>query len=49
MTGTEYARRMKTIVGEIHPTLREAGFRKQRHTFNRETEPGVVLGETVGS
>jgi Domain of unknown function (DUF4304) len=30
------------VSGEIHPSLKQAGFRKQRHTFNRETEPGLI-------
>jgi hypothetical protein len=33
---------MAAIVKAIHPRLKEAGFRKRRHTFNRSVEPGVV-------
>jgi hypothetical protein len=33
---------MKEVVRELHPLLKEHGFRKQRHTFNRECEPGLV-------
>jgi hypothetical protein len=33
---------MAAIVKAIHPRLKDAGFRKRRHTFNRSAEPGVV-------
>ena len=33
---------MKEVVGELHPLLKERGFRKQRHTFNRECEAGLT-------
>ncbi len=33
---------MVAIVKGIHPCLKEAGFRKRRHTFNRSAEPGVI-------
>jgi hypothetical protein len=33
---------MAALVKDIHPRLKEAGFRKRRHTFNRSAEPGVV-------
>lgn len=39
---SEYAETMKQIVAAVHPILKEAGFRKRRHTFNRESEPGLV-------
>jgi hypothetical protein len=42
MAETAYARTMKEVVRELHPLLKEHGFRKQRHTFNRESEPGLV-------
>ena len=40
MTAT--AETMGAIVQAIQPRLKEAGFRKRRHTFNRSTESGVV-------
>lgn len=42
MTETAYAATMKAVVGELHPRLKERGFRKRRHTFNREPEPGLI-------
>lgn len=47
---TRYAERMKQIIQTAHPLLKEAGFRKRRHIFNRETEPGFVqvLGFQMG-
>jgi uncharacterized protein DUF4304 len=42
MPETQYARAMKEVVRELHPLLKERAFRKQRHTFNRECEPGVI-------
>lgn len=39
---TTPAETMAATVKAIHPRLREAGFRKRRHTFNRSAEPGVV-------
>ena len=42
MAETEFARAMKEVVGELQPLLKGHGFRKQRHTFNRECEPGLV-------
>jgi hypothetical protein len=33
---------MAAIVKAVHPRLKEAGFRKRRHTFNRSAEPGVI-------
>jgi hypothetical protein len=42
MADTAHARTMKQVVSELHPLLKEHGFRKQRHTFNRECEPGLV-------
>lgn len=39
---TANAQTMAAIVRVIHPRLKEAGFRKRRHTFNRSAEPGVV-------
>ena len=47
---TEPAARMKEVVGRVAPLLRDRGFRKSRHTFNREPEPGLVqvLGFQMG-
>jgi hypothetical protein len=42
MAETAYAATMKAVVGELHPRLKQRGFRKRRHTFNREPEPGLV-------
>jgi hypothetical protein len=42
MPEMQYARAMKEIVRELHPLLKKRGFRKQRHTFNRECEPGLI-------
>jgi hypothetical protein len=39
---TEHAKKMDTAVRAIAPVLRERGFRKQRHAFNREGEEGLV-------
>jgi hypothetical protein len=39
---TEHAERMQAVVDSVAPLLRERGFRKQRHAFARETEPGLV-------
>ena len=33
---------MAALVKAIHPRLKEVGFRKRRHTFNRSVEPGVI-------
>jgi len=33
---------MRAVVAAIAPDLKDAGFRKRRHSFNRTTEPGVV-------
>jgi hypothetical protein len=33
---------MREVVQELAPLLKARGFRKQRHTFNRESEPGLV-------
>ena len=33
---------MAAVVKAIHPRLKEARFRKRRHTFNRIAEAGVV-------
>ena len=47
---TEPAARMKEVVAHVAPLLRDRGFRKSRHTFNREPEPGLVqvLGFQMG-
>jgi hypothetical protein len=42
MSETAFASAMRAVVREIHPMLKRAGFRKRRHTFNRETAPGLV-------
>lgn len=39
---TTPAETMAEIVKAVHPRLKDAGFRKRRHTFNRSAEPGVV-------
>ncbi len=39
---SDYSDTMKQIVKTMHPLLKEAGFRKRRSTFNRETEPGLI-------
>ncbi len=39
---TTPAETMAAIVKALHPRLKEAGFRKRRHAFNRSAEPGVV-------
>jgi hypothetical protein len=33
---------MAAVVADAAPLLKRAGFRKRRHSFNRETEPGIV-------
>jgi len=33
---------MKAVVGALTPSLRQAGFRKRRHSFNRGTAHGMV-------
>jgi Domain of unknown function (DUF4304) len=33
---------MKAIVAQVPPVLKAAGFRKQRHAFDRTVEPGLV-------
>jgi hypothetical protein len=33
---------MKAVVVELHPRLKRHGFRKRRHTLNREPEEGLV-------
>ena len=42
MAETAHAATMKAVVSRLHPVLKEAGFRKQRHNFNREAEPGLI-------
>src|SRR3712207_1951027 len=42
MTGTAYAKAMSAVVSQLHPVLKRNGFRKRRHTFNREPEDGLV-------
>ena len=37
-----FSERMATVVAEVALLFREQSFRKQRHTFNRETEEGLV-------
>jgi hypothetical protein len=39
---TAYARKMDTAVVAVARLLREHGFRKQRHRFNAEPEPGMT-------
>jgi Domain of unknown function (DUF4304) len=39
---TEYARKMDAAVRAAAPLLRERGFKKQRHVFNAEPEPGLT-------
>jgi Domain of unknown function (DUF4304) len=39
---SELAEKMAGAVQAVAPLLREAGFRKQRHAFNREAEPGLT-------
>ena len=33
---------MSAVVSAVAPTLKAAGFKKQRHTFNRLAERGLV-------
>jgi hypothetical protein len=33
---------MAAVVADAAPLLKRAGFRKRRHSFNREAEPGIV-------
>jgi hypothetical protein len=33
---------MRAVVDLLAPVLKHAGFRKQRHTFNREAAPGLI-------
>ena len=33
---------MAALVKAIHPRLKDVGFRKRRHTFNRSAEPGII-------
>lgn len=39
---SDYSETMKQIVNDVHPLLKDAGFRKRRNTFNRETEQGLI-------
>lgn len=39
---TAYARKMDAVVAAVSPLLREHGFKKQRHRFNVEPEPGMT-------
>lgn len=39
---TQSADSLKWIVDQIHPELKELGFRKRRNSFNRSAEDGVV-------
>jgi hypothetical protein len=39
---TEAANAMKNVVAEVAPMLKDAGFRKRRHGFNRRTEDGLI-------
>jgi len=39
---TEASLQMRAVVLQLHPLLKEAGFRKRGHSFNRTTEPGLV-------
>jgi hypothetical protein len=40
--GSQFAVKMQAVVRDIHPKLKAAGFRKERHTFKREPEPGLI-------
>jgi hypothetical protein len=40
--GSQFALKMQAVVSQIHPKLKTVGFRKERHTFNRESEPGLI-------
>lgn len=42
MSEVHYATTMNAVVTELQPVLRGRGFRKRRHTFNREPEDGLV-------
>ena len=33
---------MVAVVKTIHPRLKDVGFHKRRHTFNRSAEPGII-------
>jgi hypothetical protein len=39
---TEAAAAMKQVVAEVTPMLKEAGFRKRRHSFNRHAVDGLT-------
>ncbi len=39
---SKYSEVMAEFVRTLHPALKNAGFRKRRHTFNRSVEEGVV-------
>lgn len=39
---TDAASRMREIVGALAPILKDAGFRKRRHTFNRQSSDTVT-------
>ena len=39
---TAYARKMDAAVAAVSPLVREHGFKKQRHRFNAEPEPGMT-------
>jgi hypothetical protein len=40
VTGASAA--MREVVAQVQPVLKEAGFRKRTHTFNRTVEPGLL-------
>jgi hypothetical protein len=42
MGATAYASNMRAVVDELRPLFKRSGFRKQRHTFNREPAPGLI-------
>ena len=42
MAKSEHARKLDLIQSEVHKELREHGFRKQRRTFNRSLESGLI-------
>jgi Domain of unknown function (DUF4304) len=48
---SNFSTSMAAIVSRLHPRLKDAGFKKRRHTFNRSIEPGVVqvIGFQMGS
>ncbi len=39
---TLFAERMSVVVDSLAPLLKQVGYRKRRHVFNREVEPGLI-------